>query len=92
MYGRPAHRHTLWALLVVVVLAISLVIAVLYLDLAAHVFRLLGLSPVAAAILLVASLVGSMMNIPLTRSRIELVDPELDSPYAARRPRLLRLG
>lgn len=72
------HRHSLWTPLVVLALAISLFVAVVYLNVAASVFQLLGLSAAGAAILLGASLVGSMINIPLTRKRIQLVGPEVE--------------
>ncbi len=76
---RHTSGHSFWTLLVVAVLAISLVVAVIYLDLAADVFHLLGLSAVGAAVLLGTSLVGSLINIPLTHKRMQLVDPEVES-------------
>lgn len=62
----------------VIVLALFLLLAFAYLNLAEHVFRLLGLSPLGAFVLLGGSLLGSMINIPVTRQRIKLVDPRVE--------------
>ena len=62
----------------VIVLALFLLLAFAYLNLTEHVFRLLGLSPLGAFVLLGGSLLGSMINIPVTRQRIKLVDPRVE--------------
>jgi uncharacterized membrane protein len=63
--------------LLILVVALILLIAFAYLNLAEYVFRLLGLSPLGALLVLGGSLLGSMVNIPLTRRRIKLVDPRV---------------
>jgi uncharacterized membrane protein len=67
--------HPLWTPVMVLVVVLFLLIAFAYLNLAEHVFRLLGLSPMGAFLVLGGSLLGSMINIPLTRQRIKLIDP-----------------
>ena len=67
----------IWLLLLIVILALPLLLTLLYLNLAGRVFLLLGLSPVGALILLAVSLIGGLINIPLTRRRIVVADPEL---------------
>lgn len=71
-------RHSLTPLVVLVVLTVAVVLALLYLNLAAFVFRLLGLSTAGALLLVVGSLLGGMINIPLTRRKIVLADPALE--------------
>jgi len=75
--NRQYNGHPLWTPLVILVLALFLLLAFAYLNLAEHVFRLLGLSPLGAFLVLGGSLLGSMVNIPLTRRRIQLVDPRV---------------
>jgi uncharacterized membrane protein len=65
--------------MLILVVALLLLIAFVYLNLAAHVFQLLGLSPQGAVLVLGGSLLGSMVNIPLTRRRIKLMDPRIAS-------------
>jgi uncharacterized membrane protein len=67
--------HPLWTPTMVLVVVLFLLIAFVYLNLAEHVFRVLGLSPMGAFLVLGGSLLGSMINIPLTRRHIKLVDP-----------------
>ena len=67
----------IWLLLLIVILALPLLLTLLYLNLAGRVFLLLGLSPIGALILLAVSLIGGLINIPLTRRRIVVADPEL---------------
>ena len=67
----------IWVLLLIVIFALPLLLLLLYLNLAGRVFLLLGLSPIGALILLAVSLIGGLINIPLTRRRIVVADPEL---------------
>ena len=67
----------LWALLLIVALTLPVLLALVYLNLIGRVFLLLGLSPIGALLLLAGSLIGSLINIPLTRRRIVVADPEL---------------
>ena len=77
-HGRNGHPgHPVWTPLLILVVALILLIAFAYLNLAEYVFRLLGLSPLGAFLVLGGSLLGSMVNIPLTRRRIKLVDPRV---------------
>ena len=55
-------------LAVLLVLVTPLVLALLYLNLATFSFERLGLSSQAALIVLFASLVGGMINIPIPES------------------------
>src|SRR5688500_4117803 len=55
---------------VLLILVTPLILALLYLNLAAFSFERLGLSSEAALAVLFVSLVGGMINIPLTRERV----------------------
>ncbi len=77
MMDRRRRIRPLWALLLMALLALPVLLALIYLNLAGRVFLLLGLSPAGALILLVVSLIGGLINIPITRQRIVVVDPEL---------------
>lgn len=75
----------MWTALVVLLLAVPILLALLYFHVSAYVFQLLGLSPLGALLVLGGSLIGGLINIPLTRRRIELApDPALErlSPLA----------
>ncbi|MGO8949896.1 MAG: DUF1614 domain-containing protein [Ktedonobacterales bacterium] len=76
--NRQYSGHPLWTPLMVIVLTLFLLLAFAYLNLAEHVFRLLGLSSLGAFFILGGSLFGSMINIPLTRQRIKVVDPRME--------------
>jgi uncharacterized membrane protein len=71
-------RHPLWVPLLLLVVAFPLLLGMFYLHLATETFQLLGLSPGGAVLLLGASLLGSAINIPLTRRRIVLAEPGMD--------------
>ncbi len=71
MYQRPTYA---W-LLLLLVFAIPFIFAYLYFGLVQSAFRSLGLSPTGALFFLIASLVGGMINIPLSRQRIVIEDP-----------------
>ncbi|MGZ3664017.1 MAG: DUF1614 domain-containing protein [Ktedonobacterales bacterium] len=75
----PLRVWTPILLVLVLIVAASVVLLLLYIGAIGRVFRLLGLSPLGAILLLVASLVGSMINIPLTRRRLAVEDPALAS-------------
>lgn len=74
---RPAWTPILIALALVA--ATLIVLTLLYFHLAGQVFQLLGLSPLGAVLLLCASFLGSMVNIPLTRRRLTVENPGLTS-------------
>jgi uncharacterized membrane protein len=76
-------RHPLWSALLLLLLLIPMLLLFAYFGLAADAFRLLGLSRGSATILLTASLIGSTINIPLTRTRIVLDDPRVERLPAA---------
>jgi uncharacterized membrane protein len=76
---RPNERHPFWTALALFLLLLPLLLALLYFNLAAHVYKLLGLSTLGAVLLLGLSLLGGLINIPLTRRRIEVApDPALE--------------
>ncbi len=86
MMDRRRRIRPLWALLLLLLLALPVLLTLIYLNLAGRVFLLLGLSPIGALLLLAVSLIGSLINIPITRRRIVVVDPELAAlPEWARR-------
>jgi len=78
MNAAPARNHP-WLPLMLLMLALPIVLLLLYFNAATSAFQLLGLSPQGAALLLVASLVGSMINIPLTRRRIALAGSGMET-------------
>jgi uncharacterized membrane protein len=67
---------------------LPVLLAVVFLNVAANSFALFGLSYRQASLLLVASFVGGMINIPITRRRIALADPS----YADLSPMMQRLA
>ncbi len=71
--------------LLLLLLLIPVAVALIYFNLATVAFSRLGLSPRSATVLLFASLIGSMINIPLNRRKIVLADPR-----ASGLPRTLR--
>ncbi len=72
-------RHPLWTTLMLLLLSLPLLLSLIYFNLAAHVFELFGVSALGAVLVLAASLLGGLINLPLSRRRIELApDPELD--------------
>ena len=78
-------RNPLWTPLLLLVLLLPVAFALIYFDLATRAFRLLGLSPLGAYVLIVGSLAGSVVNIPLSRRRIvQQISPEREvaSPLA----------
>lgn len=82
---RSRSSNPLLTPLVLLLLLMPVALALVYFNLATEVFHRLGLSPEGATLLLVASLFGSMINIPLTRRKIVLADPS-----TAQLPRTLR--
>jgi uncharacterized membrane protein len=67
-------------------LILPVVFMIFYFNLATVAFQKLGLSPQGALLLLFASIIGSTINIPITRKRIVLADPT-----AERMPQMLRM-
>jgi uncharacterized membrane protein len=59
------------------IIALMIVFVALYFDLATRVFRSFGLAPLTAILVLGVSLVGSLVNIPLTARPIEIAEPEV---------------
>ena len=78
MQQRETHNHPAFPILLLMFL-IPLILLFIFFNVADASFTSLGLSGNGAALLLFASLAGSTINIPLTRRRIELVDPVLAS-------------
>src|SRR5262249_31134363 len=74
MQIRPTHNHP-WLPLMLLMLVLPVVLLLLYFGLATASFRLLGLTPQSASLLLLGSVVGSMINIPLSRRRVALAGP-----------------
>jgi len=74
---QPARNHPWQPLVMLLVFILPVIFAVIYFNLATNAFQLLGLSPTAALFIVIASLVGSMINIPITRRRIVLADPRM---------------
>jgi uncharacterized membrane protein len=76
MQASPARHHS-WFPVVLLAVIVPLLLVFLYYTAASVSFRLFGLSAAQATWLLLASVVGGMVNIPLTTRRIELADPML---------------
>jgi len=72
MYQRPNHT---WLPLLLLLFVVPFIFAFLYFGLVQSAFRSLGLTPSGALLFLIASLVGGMINIPLSRRRIVIDDP-----------------
>ena len=68
-------QHPFWSAAILLLLLVPVLLLFAYFGLANHTFRLLGLSSDGATILVAVSLIGSVINIPLTRLRIVLADP-----------------
>jgi uncharacterized membrane protein len=75
MQTRPTTHNHPWLPLMLLMLVLPVILLLLYFRLATASFRLLGLTPEGASLLLLGSVVGSMINIPLSRRRITLADP-----------------
>lgn len=73
----PLRVWTPILLVLVLVIAASVLLLLLYIGAIGRVFRLLGLSPLGAVLLMLASFLGSMINIPLTRRRLAVENPAL---------------
>jgi uncharacterized membrane protein len=79
MTERPHERHPFWMACALFLLLLPLLLALLYFNLATHVYKLLGLSTLGAVLLLGLSLLGGLINIPLTHRHIEVAaDPTLE--------------
>jgi uncharacterized membrane protein len=63
--------------LVLLAIVLPILMAIFFVNVAASSFVMFGLSYQEAALLLVASLIGGVINIPLTRRRVPLADPRL---------------
>jgi uncharacterized membrane protein len=63
--------------LVLVLIIVPILMAIFFVNVAASSFVMFGLSYQQASLLLVASLIGGVINIPLTRQRVPLADPRL---------------
>jgi uncharacterized membrane protein len=72
MYQRPNH---VWLPLLLLLFIIPFILIFFYFGLVQSAFRSLGLSPEGALVFLIASLVGGMVNIPLSRRRVIIEDP-----------------
>jgi uncharacterized membrane protein len=75
---QPAHtRHHPMMPLMLLAFVVPLILVFFYFQVATGSFRMFGLTAQQASWLLIASLVGGMINIPLTRRRVPLADPTL---------------
>jgi uncharacterized membrane protein len=72
--NNQANNHPAFPIVLLMFL-LPIVLLVIFFNIANTSFRTLGLSQTGASLLLIGSLVGSTINIPLTRRRIELADP-----------------
>jgi uncharacterized membrane protein len=70
-------RHHPWMPLVLLALLVPLIFTFFYVQVIATSFSLFGLTAQQAFWLLIVSLVGGMINIPLTRRRVQLADPHM---------------
>ncbi len=70
-------RHYPWLPVMLLALILPLILLVFYFQVAANSFQMFGLTPTQASWLLIASLFGGMINIPITRRRVQLADPRL---------------
>lgn len=75
MQATPARNHPAFPVLLLM-FAIPIVLLLLYYNVISSSFASLGLTGKQATLLLLASLIGSSINIPLTRRRIQLADPQ----------------
>ena len=70
-------------LILILLIVLPLVAILFFFQIITISFAKLGLSPQAAVVLLLLSLVGSIINIPLSRRRIKLAEPSrLRSPFS----------
>jgi uncharacterized membrane protein len=76
MDNSPTRNHPGMPLMLLMLL-VPLILIVIYFQVATFSFSLFGLSSQQAVLLLLGSLIGGMINIPLTRRRIQLADPTL---------------
>ncbi|HEX9056661.1 MAG TPA: DUF1614 domain-containing protein [Ktedonobacterales bacterium] len=77
MQPTPSRHHPGMPLMLLLALIVPLIFALLYLQVVASSFRLFGLTYQQASVLLIGSLIGGMINIPLSRRRVALADPRL---------------
>ena len=73
----PRRAWTPLSLLLALFAALLILLTLLYINLADRVFQLLSVSPIGAMLLLGASFLGSMINIPLTQRRLAVDNPTL---------------
>ncbi|MDI3339287.1 MAG: DUF1614 domain-containing protein [Sphaerobacter sp.] len=85
MHPRRPTAYPVWSPLLLLLLILPALIALFYFDLARQAFERLGLSPGSAILMLSASLLGSIVNIPVSRRKVVLTDPAV-----LRLPSLLR--
>jgi uncharacterized membrane protein len=81
----PRSPNPLLTPLFLLMFLIPVALALVYFNLATEAFHRLGLSAGGATLLVLASLLGSMINIPLTRRKIVVADPR-----ASQLPRTLQ--
>jgi uncharacterized membrane protein len=75
MEATPTRHHT-WMPLVLMFIVVPAIILLLFFGITAS-FHSLGLTRDQALLLLLASVLGSAVNIPLSRRRIQLADPTM---------------
>lgn len=76
MEANPARHHP-WMPVMLLALVIPMILAFIYFQVTAASFRMFGLTASETILILLASVIGSIINIPLTRRKIQLADPVL---------------
>ncbi|HEV7127129.1 MAG TPA: DUF1614 domain-containing protein [Ktedonobacterales bacterium] len=76
MQASPTRHHP-WMPAMLLLLILPLILALIYFRVSVNVFQEFGLSGPAVMALLFGSLVGSAINIPITRRKIQLADPAM---------------
>lgn len=73
----PPPRHHPWMPLILLAIVVPFLLAIFFVGVAANSLVMFGLSYQEASLLLIASLIGGVINIPLTRRHVQLANPRL---------------
>ena len=76
MQASPSRNHP-WLPVMLLAVVIPLILAFVYFPVTAASFRMFGLTASQTMLLLLVTVIGSVINIPLTRRKIQLADPTL---------------
>ena len=74
---QPTARPAPWLPAMLLAFIVPVIFVLIFFRLAANTFHLLGLSQQGAFFLIFASVIGAMINIPLSRKKIVLADPAM---------------